>query len=1009
LKQLPPKLRERLQKPRRVFLDTRYERSNKDFWDAQIAPALTSSQRLIVISTPDAFEPRSDGSSNWVEREIETYWAQYADPERILVALAPGAPEDRYPGKLGEISGRWDWADLRGYRRLYWLFPWRARRIEDAFAKLVAGIYDIPARFVPALRREEQKRHRRWRLGTAAGLTTIVALSGLAGFGIYQSNARLVETKAGQIWNSLEFRSKSELEPHEIEALWELASRPPVQEAFLNQMAEKPELVLRFAQQPGPVLRSLGLPDRDQAGAVLDPVLGALREPPYSGAVESLARTMETLAPELTAAQAEMALGRFNSALNGATNGALNSLTLSPGLPATLQAAEALSRQLTVAQSEAAVSSVLDALRSTTNIDAKLVLAREMVALAPKLTTAQAESAVDPLLGEIRIATELSGRLASDLRNPTWMLARALGALPVQLTADQAGAALGPIVEGLHGTSNSSSKLGLPRAVGALAPKLSGEQADAALDALLEALRSVEDEENVVETVEGLAHAMGALAPKLSADQAGVALDALLEALSGAATREAVEGLAQAMGTLAPELRAEKAQAALGPVLNVLSTSVHPDSLEALAGTVERLFAQLTAVQAEAALDHLLSEVNGTSDPDALRALARKIEALPVQLTADRAGVALDHLLSEMERATDPTAVWSLAKAVEAIAPKLDAAHAGVALDHLLGQIEGTSDPSALSALAGAVGSLPVQLTTEPAERVLGPVLEGVGNATDSLAVFNLAGAVEALAPKLPSDQAATALGPVLDALSGTTDNLSRLSLAGALEALAPRLPPDQAAAALGTVIGALSEAAQLAEISALAGVVATVGPKLISTQAEAAFVPVLDVLSAVASGSMTGGVQETLETMESLTRAVAALALVSDAELRESALANAQSRLAAATSAVEAMAWAGALEALILRQPANEYLEAVVEALKYPPAALRQQIDAGDDGPASATEYLLQKIRYRFPDVERLQTGNLTDLLHWAAQHYSIDLTRPPVRPGPFTTGRSHLSAAIS
>jgi hypothetical protein len=33
---------------------------------------LTNSRRLIVVSTTDAFEPRSDGSPNWVEREIET-------------------------------------------------------------------------------------------------------------------------------------------------------------------------------------------------------------------------------------------------------------------------------------------------------------------------------------------------------------------------------------------------------------------------------------------------------------------------------------------------------------------------------------------------------------------------------------------------------------------------------------------------------------------------------------------------------------------------------------------------------------------------------------------------------------------------------------------------------------------------------------------------------------------------------------------------------------------------
>src|SRR4051794_20951263 len=69
LEQLPPTVREALGRPRRVFLDTRFSRADRDFWSEDIAPALTSSRRLIVISTADAFLPRSNGSPNWVEQE----------------------------------------------------------------------------------------------------------------------------------------------------------------------------------------------------------------------------------------------------------------------------------------------------------------------------------------------------------------------------------------------------------------------------------------------------------------------------------------------------------------------------------------------------------------------------------------------------------------------------------------------------------------------------------------------------------------------------------------------------------------------------------------------------------------------------------------------------------------------------------------------------------------------------------------------------------------------------
>jgi hypothetical protein len=261
-----------------VFLDTRFERGSQDFWATHIVPPLTASRRLVVVSTADAFEPRGDGSPNWVEQEIATYWERFGDPERILVALAPGAPEDRYPGRLGEISKRWDWADLRGYRRLYWLFPRRAGRLEAAFPKLVAGMYGIPAEFVPVLRREEERRRNRWRMAVAALLVLGVGLSGFAGWQWYKQSQQAVEAAASSIWRSLEFTT-DELQPHEVDALWNLATaEPATRAAFLGQLAENRPLVLRFAQRPDPVLRAFGLRlTAAQAQAALGPILGALR------------------------------------------------------------------------------------------------------------------------------------------------------------------------------------------------------------------------------------------------------------------------------------------------------------------------------------------------------------------------------------------------------------------------------------------------------------------------------------------------------------------------------------------------------------------------------------------------------------------------------------------------------------------------------------------------------------------------------------------------------------
>jgi WD40 repeat protein len=183
LARLPDQAKKRLLGPRELFLDTAFSRANDDFWFRQIVPGLKASQLLIVISTPDAFE-RRDGSQNWVEREIETFWEAFRDPHRIIVILGPGAPEDRLPGMLGAISRSWDWVDLRAYTPWSWLSPRRAEQLDDGFAKILAALYDIPLEHMPLLRREERRRRGRWirlalviMLGVSAGLGSLAYLA----------------------------------------------------------------------------------------------------------------------------------------------------------------------------------------------------------------------------------------------------------------------------------------------------------------------------------------------------------------------------------------------------------------------------------------------------------------------------------------------------------------------------------------------------------------------------------------------------------------------------------------------------------------------------------------------------------------------------------------------------------------------------------------------------------------------------------------------------------------
>jgi hypothetical protein len=120
LEMLGQEQRSALNKRRSYYLDTAYAKANEDFWVSNIEPALQKSKYLIVISSPAAFEPRPDGSENWVAREIRRFHTIHSDIRRITLALAPGAVEDIFPATLAKLSDRWDWADFRGYTSGLW-------------------------------------------------------------------------------------------------------------------------------------------------------------------------------------------------------------------------------------------------------------------------------------------------------------------------------------------------------------------------------------------------------------------------------------------------------------------------------------------------------------------------------------------------------------------------------------------------------------------------------------------------------------------------------------------------------------------------------------------------------------------------------------------------------------------------------------------------------------------------------------------------------------------------
>ena len=141
----------------KVFLDVAYERAGDDFLTRKVLPALDASRRLAVISTPAAFASVPDASGlpqpNWLCREIDHFFDQRGAQAQsaTIVVLGARAPDDRFPGRLA-TNARWDWVDLRGFKR----FALQRDAVDAAVVKIVAWLLDVPDELLPALHQEQR-------------------------------------------------------------------------------------------------------------------------------------------------------------------------------------------------------------------------------------------------------------------------------------------------------------------------------------------------------------------------------------------------------------------------------------------------------------------------------------------------------------------------------------------------------------------------------------------------------------------------------------------------------------------------------------------------------------------------------------------------------------------------------------------------------------------------------------------------------------------------------------
>lgn len=163
----------------RIFQDVAYGRAASDFFRDTLAPAVRASRVFILLCTPLAKQPESEGE-DWLKREFETFLERPA-PWSVVPCLAAGATPDSIPDWLSARFPRAEFVDLNPVTSGFWRWlPWRRAAAADEVLKILALLHGVSPEQMPILRREDARRRLRaaWGL-VGAALTLTLVLSWL--------------------------------------------------------------------------------------------------------------------------------------------------------------------------------------------------------------------------------------------------------------------------------------------------------------------------------------------------------------------------------------------------------------------------------------------------------------------------------------------------------------------------------------------------------------------------------------------------------------------------------------------------------------------------------------------------------------------------------------------------------------------------------------------------------------------------------------------------------------
>jgi hypothetical protein len=288
--------------------------------------------------------------------------------------------------------------------------------------------------------------------------------------------------------------------------------------------------------------------------------------------------------------------------------------------------------------------------------------------------------------------------------NVLHVLARALQALSSPLTAEQAEAALGPILEAIKGTTEPGELRALAEALRMLPMQPDSEQTQVALGHVLDVLKTTEDPDAVA----ALSRAVQELPVALAPEKAGIVLGRSLKALLDATDPDLLRLLVEPIPGLADKLPPDYAIEGLAELIEAEARSTDSSApkarIKVQAGRA--LADRLGPEQVEGAVAELTNVPTGGDEPRYHSDYVELLEAVSHRLSPSQAQALLPVIEEWIGAADDSAGLRDLGAAVNDLAPKLTADQAKSVLPRARSAVAWAGRDDEAETWAGALAAL---------------------------------------------------------------------------------------------------------------------------------------------------------------------------------------------------------------------------------------------------------------------------------------------------------------